>query len=91
MFHSLAACAGCRNWMIRRLDTYRPGNSEGGDIHCDVGGIRLDAADAGTVTSGTACAQDRSIVRTQDERVPIGVGQVLRQGSRLVDVVPKEQ
>ena len=57
-------------------------------LHNDVSGVRVVAANTDTATSGAASAEVAPVISTEDESVAVRVGQVLRQGSGLVDIVP---
>ena len=53
-----------------------------------MGRVLLRGLEADTVTSGAAGVQVAPVIRTKDEGVSIGVGEVLSHGGSLVDVVP---
>ena len=77
-----------------KLRTYvrRPDRgNEGGEmiIHCDMLRELLVALDPHRVPTGSACAQDRRVVRTDDEVVAGVVGKVLCESRRLADVVAR--
>ena len=81
-------CGGPRSTALRHVadveagrprssDARTPGSSGEEDIHRYVRGVRLHAADADAVASGSARAQYRGVISTQNERVSVRVGQVL--------------
>ena len=56
--------------------------------HGDVGGVLLVALEADGVPARAARAEDRGVVRADDEGVSARKRKVLRERGGLVDVVP---
>lgn len=92
MCRSPGACAGCQIcgggevslWHIRTGRHSRYGHGYVGPILC----VALDPI---AHTPGPARGQVRRVVRPHDERVIGRERQVIREGCRLVDIVPSEQ
>ena len=56
--------------------------------HCDVVRIYVVALQPDRVASGVARAEHSRVICAEDERIARGIGEVLREGGCLVDVVP---
>lgn len=87
----LGACDGCSTWSrAERERCYRESSDEPKRVglHSDVRRVLLIALQAHGVPPGAARAEHSGVVGADDEMVPGREGEVLRERSRLIDVVP---
>ena len=90
-------CGGPRSATLGHVSNVKASDRKGlrtgrvviriGNVHGDVGGIGLDTTDTNTVSSRATGIQHSRVIRAQNERIAVCVGQVFSEGRSFIDVV----